>query len=96
MRHYKQISNGVLVAIDTGFGGIEITKDEYDALLTEIRAKAQLTNKLYKNEITIADVPAEWQEEIQERVNQMIEDDKNYQESDISADEFYQMVEDAL
>lgn len=96
MRYYKQISNGVLVAIGTGFGGIEITKDEYDALLTEIRAKAQLTNKLYKNEITIADVPAEWQEEIQKRVNQILEDDKNYQKSDISADDFYQMVEDVL
>lgn len=39
MRHYKKIENGILTAIGTGkVGGIEITEDEYNALLAEIEA----------------------------------------------------------
>lgn len=73
MRHYAQYNeNGKLLAIGTGYGGVEITEAEYNALLSEIREKADLVNKLYSGEITIAEVPTEWQEEIQRRVDQRI------------------------
>lgn len=73
MRYYaKHNIDGTLLAIGTGLGGVEITKEEYDALLAEIREKAALVNALYNGEITIDDVPSDWQEEIQRRVDERI------------------------
>lgn len=37
MRYYKIIEDGYLTAIGTGNGGIEITEEEYNSLLTHIR-----------------------------------------------------------
>ena len=71
MRYYAQYNDaGKLIAIGTGPGGTEITEAEYNALLSEIRTKAALVNKLYNGEITIDAVPVEWQEEIQRRVTE--------------------------
>lgn len=73
IRYYAQYDeNGKLTAIGKGYGGTEITEEEYNILLTEIRAKAELVDKLYNAEITISDVPVEWQEEIQRRVDERI------------------------
>ena len=74
MRCYAQYSDfGKLISIGTGPGGVEITEAEYNRLLTEIREKAALVNQLYMGEITLDAVPAEWQKEIQRRVNERIE-----------------------
>lgn len=73
MRYYAQYNEGKLIAIGTGLGGEEITPEEYNALYEMIQQKAALVNQLYSGEITLEDVPAEWQEEIQERVNKRIE-----------------------
>ena len=71
MRYYAQYNdNGKLLAIGTGHVGVEITESEYKALLSEIREKAALVDKLYNGEITIDAVPVEWQEEIQRRVTE--------------------------
>ena len=71
MRYYAQYNySGKLIAIGTGAGGAEITEAEYNALLSEIREKAALVDKLYNGEITIDAVPVEWQEEIQRRVTE--------------------------
>lgn len=97
MRYYKtQDNNGKLVAIGTGFGGTEITEEEYNALLSEIREKVVLVNKLYNEEITIQDVPTEWQEEIQRRIDERIEAEGIANEQEISSDEFYSMIEEVL
>lgn len=73
MKYYAQYNeNGKMLFIGTGYGGVEITEAEYNALLSEIREKAALVNKLYSGEITLAEVPAEWQEEIQRRVDERI------------------------
>lgn len=78
MRYYAQYNDeNKLISIGTGLGGTEITKEEYDSLLSEIREKASLVDKLHSNEITIDDVKSEWQEEIQRRVNERIEAEKN-------------------
>ena len=88
MRYYAQYNNsGALLAIGTGPGGTEITEAEYNALLAEIREKAALVEKLYSGEITIADVPAEWREEIQRRVDERIAAEGSAEEQDISAEE---------
>ena len=71
MRYYAQYNDsGKLLAIGTGLGGTEITESEYNRLLSEIREKADLVDKLYSGEIAIDDVPTEWQEEIQRRVDE--------------------------
>ena len=88
MRYYAQYNdNGKLIAIGTGLGGTEITETEYNALLSEIREKVDLVNKLYNDEITIDAVPAEWQEEIQRRVDERIAAEGIAEEQDIPAEE---------
>ena len=72
MRYYKILKNDILFAIGTGYGGTEITESEYNALLSEIREKADFVDKLYSGEVTIAEVPTDWQAEIQRRVDERI------------------------
>ena len=93
MRYYAQYDeSGKLIAIGTGFGGAEITEAEYNRLLTGIREKASLTEQLYNGEITIADVPAEWQEEIQRRVDERIAADSEADEQELSAEEALDII----
>lgn len=88
MRYFVQYNDsGILLAIGTGSGGTEITEAEYNALLSEIREKADLVNKLYSGEITIDAVPVDWQEEIQRRVDERIAAEGTAEEQDISAEE---------
>ena len=88
MRYYAQYNeSNRLIAIGTGYGGTEITESEYNTLLSEIREKAALVEKLYSGEITIADVPTDWQEEIQRRVDERIAAEGLAEEQDISAEE---------
>ena len=87
MRYYKQLSGSHIITIGTGAGGTEITESEYNTLLSEIREKAALVDKLYSGEITIDDVPADWKEEIQRRVDERIAAEGSAEEQDISAEE---------
>lgn len=97
MRYYAQYNDtGKLVAIGTGFGGTEVTESEYNTLLSEIREKAALVDKLYSGEITIDDVPTDWQEEIQRRVDERIAAEGEAAEQDISGEEFLSMMEGVL
>ena len=93
MRHYAQYNDsGKLILIGTGCGGVEITEAEYNALLAEIREKAALVEQLYNGEITIDDVPTEWQEEIQRRVNERIAAEGTAEEQDLSAEEALNII----
>lgn len=97
MSYYAQYNDtGTLIAIGTGPGGTEITEAEYNALMSEIREKADLVNKLYSGEITIDEVPTDWQEDIQRRVNERITADGEAAEQPVSGDEFLSMLEGAL
>lgn len=88
MRYYAQYNDtGKLIAIGTGLGGTEITEAEYNSLLSEIREKADLVDKLYNGEITIDAVPVDWQEEIQRRVDERIAAEGTAEEQDIPAEE---------
>lgn len=88
VRYYAQYSEDKkILSIGTGSGGTEITESEYNALLSEIREKAALVDKLYSGEITIAEVPADWREEIQRRVDERIAADRASEEQDIPAEE---------
>lgn len=93
MRYYAQYNeNNRLIAIGTGYGGTEITEDEYNRLLIEIREKAALVDKLYSGEITIVDVPTEWQEEITRRVDERIATLGTMEEQDISEEEALEIM----
>ena len=93
MRYYAQYNeSGKLLAIGTGSGGTEITESEYNALLSEIREKAVIVDKLYTGEIAIDAVPAPWQEEIQRRVDERIAAEGSAEEQDISAEEALEIL----
>ena len=98
MRYYAQYTEtGKLIAIGTGAGGTgaggtEITEAEYNTLLAEIREKAALVDKLYSGEITLDDVPTDWQEEIQRRVEERIAAEGAAAEQDISAEEALNII----
>lgn len=93
MRYYALYDeNNKLIAIGTGNSGTEITKEEYDRLLEEIREKANLVNQLYVGEITLSDIPEAWQEEIQRRVNEKIEWQKSLEDQPISAEEAMNII----
>ena len=93
MRYYAQYNDsGKLLAIGTGHGGVEITESEYNTLLTEIREKADLVDKLYSGEITIAEVPTDWREEIQRRVDERIAAEGEADQQDIPAEEALDII----
>ena len=93
MRFFAQYNNsGKLLAIGTGNGGTEITEAEYNVLLSEIREKAALVNKLYSGEITLDEVPADWQGEIQSRVDERISAGGAAEEQEISAEEALDII----
>ena len=92
MRFFAQYNSGKLIAVGTGNGGEEITEAEYNTLLSEIREKAALVNRLYSGEITIDEVPADWQEEIQRRVDERVAAEGSAEEQDISADEALEIL----
>ena len=93
MRYYAQYTeSGTLIAIGTGCGGVEITEAEYNTLLAEIREKAARVEQLYNGEIAIDDVPTEWQEEIQRRVNERIAAEGAAEEQDLSAEEALNII----
>lgn len=97
MRYYAQHNDsGNLIAIGIGPGGTEITEAEYTRLLSEIREKAALVDKLYSGEITIDDVPTDWQDEIQRRVNERISAEGEAAQHEISGDELLNMIEGVL
>lgn len=93
MRYFaKRNESGDLLAIGTGPGGVEISEQEYNSLLDMIREKATLVNALYSGEITLADVPTEWREEIQRRVDERIAADQETENQEISADEALDII----
>ena len=93
MKYYAQYTeSGTLIAIGTGYGGVEITEAEYNALLAEIREKATLVEQLYNGEITIDNVPTKWQEEIQRRVDERIAAEGAAEEQDLSAEEALNII----
>lgn len=86
-KFYKQLNDngkaGMLLTYDfeptiTDSSIVEITAEEHAAILTEKREKRNLVNQLYRGEITIDDVPEEWQEEIQQRVDELIAERGGY------------------
>ena len=92
MRYYALYNNSTLIAIGTGPGGTEITEVEYNRLLTEIREKAALVDRLYNGEITIEEMPEQWREEVQRRVDERIAAEGAAEEQDLPAEEALNII----
>ena len=97
MNYYVVVENGKIKRVEASSceickTGQKITEAEYNTLLTEIREKAALVNRLYNGEITIDDVPTEWQEEIQRRVDDRIAAEGTAAEQDIPAEEALNII----
>ena len=93
MRPYAPYDvKGKLIAVGEGYGGTEITQEEYNTMLTDIIEKAELADKLYRNEITLDDIPVDWKEEIQSRVDERKAEDAETAEREISADEALNII----
>lgn len=93
MRYYAQYnSDNTLLAIGTGPGGVEITEAEYNRLLAEIRQKAALVDALYAGEISLTDVPEDWQEEIARRVDERIAQQGAADDQELSAEEALDII----
>lgn len=75
---------------------VEISKDEYNELSNEIETKANLENSLYNNQITMEDIPSEWQEEILYRVKKRISVFGDSESQPISPGELQTMLEGVL
>lgn len=43
MRYFKSIVNGIIYTVGTGSGGVEITEDEYNEILSVIHDKPKAT-----------------------------------------------------
>lgn len=86
MRYYKMTdAEGNLTAIGTGFGGTEITAEEYAALSAEITAKAALVAALAAGEITETDIREDWRDEIVRRAGEIRAGADLYTEDELSA-----------
>lgn len=48
MIYYKQLSDNYILAIGTGYGGVEITEVEYNNIMSIIRSRSQAEGKGYK------------------------------------------------
>ena len=70
---YDENGKASTIGCGDSLGGAEIAEQEYNALSAEIRAKTAYVNKVFTEEIAIEDVPAEWREEIQQRVDARIQ-----------------------
>jgi len=92
MKKYYVIRDGENVALGCGnsLGGEEITEQEYNNLLTEVRAKTAYVSKLDTGEITIEDVPTAWQAEVQRRVDNRIKAKTEVEENAEATIEDYQ------
>lgn len=84
MRYYiKYTEDGKVHAVGTGLGGTEITQEEYEVQRAIILQKNELTDKLYRGEIALEDVPEEWREEIKSTVEELIATQGEYQADEI-------------
>ena len=72
------------------------TQKELNEFGCQIIKLNEYLEQLYNGEITLADIPAKWQEEIQRRVNERIDAEGEAAQQEISGEEFYSMIEEVL
>lgn len=96
MKYFKTVQNDRIISISEGYGGTEITEQEYNTLLSEIREKAALVEQLYSGEITEQDIKAEWREEIVRRAEERREAEAAAEEEEATAEDLARALEEIL
>lgn len=67
MKHYANYdTNGALIGVSTGAGGVEISAGEYERLRAAIREKAGYVAAVQAGKMDIADVPQAYRAEVDE------------------------------
>jgi len=95
MRYFAEYDgSGKLIAIGAGdaLNGVEITEAEYLVLGAEIDKKAALVEELYRQEISIDDVPSKWQVDVREQVDALIAEYGPYDPDEISDEEALDII----
>lgn len=87
MRYYKLIMDDEVVAIGTGPGGTEISKEAYEAMLLRIREIASLVDRLCAGQIGIEDVPEDLREEVRKNAEQRLSWQEDAEDEELSAEE---------
>lgn len=55
MRYFKYVEDGIILSVGDGFGGEEITKEEYDAIVNALANKpstSETTDYMLKEDLT--------------------------------------------
>ena len=80
MRYYAQYDpkgsfTGLIKSVTPVENTKEISQEEYEKILAEIREKASYVDSVYNGNLRIDQVPEKWRDEIQNRVDQQKVDD---------------------
>lgn len=95
MRYYKELNDkGWVTSVGAGdaLNGTTITAEEYEMLLVEMSVKDEYAEHVYRNEMALADVPEDWQGEVQYLVEQRIANDGPYSGDEISDEEALNII----
>lgn len=95
MRFYKEYDDkGRLIGIGAGdaLNGVDITQEEYEALSAEIALNTERAEKIYRGEMSIEDVPEEWRENVQERVDRLVAELGPYDPEEITDEEAMDII----
>lgn len=71
MNYYADYKDGRLIALGIGAGSTPISKEEYDALLSELLEKISLAARLADGQISESALPPAWREEILSRAEEI-------------------------
>lgn len=95
MRYFKEYDEkGGLICIGAGdaLNGVEITQEEYEELLAQIEQAGVYAERIYRGEMSLDDVPEEWRENVQERVNWLVGEFGQYAPDEISDEEAMDII----
>lgn len=95
MRYFAEYDEkGKLIAIGAGdaLNGVEITKEEYEALAADIALTFECVDKVYRGEMTVEEVSERLQENVQEQVDARIADFGPYDPDEISDEEAMDII----
>lgn len=88
MRYYaKHDKNGAMISFGIGYGGIEVTEEEYNHLMDKYKRTHAAISAVYNEEMAIEDIDEDIRENVQKVVGEMkaADTDPNREISDSEA-----------
>lgn len=97
MRYYAEYNeNGELLAIGIGEDGVEITEEEYNAIMAELQLKNEYAYKVYLQQITLNEVPEKYREAVEDIVEHLNAREEPEDESDVNYDELVNVIREGV